>query len=74
MKNVLRTQRGGVAGVRALETEKPVCNSLEWIPAPPVVLSQEQHKERELRLRANQQPWKREFYPAPACILAIEEE
>jgi len=74
-KEQFRFQAGGVVGLKALEAETPTCNSFEWIPAPAVVLSEEQHEEREHRLKANyQQPWKRECYPAPPCVLAIKEQ
>lgn len=71
MKNVFRVQGGGFCGVPREETT----SCLEVISAPAVVLSREQHEERERRLRANfTQQVRREYYPAPPCILAIEEE
>ena len=74
-KEQFRCQRGGVAGIRALETEIPTCNSLEIIPAPPVIFNAQQAEERERRLRANfTQQEQREYYPAPPCILAIRSE
>ena len=72
MKNVFRIQGGGFCGAPPEETT----SCLEVVPAPPpVILTAQQVEERERRLKANyQQPWKREFYPAPPCILAIRSE
>lgn len=71
MKNVFRVQGGGYCGIPHEETT----NCLEIIPAPPpVVFTVQQAEERERRLKANQQPWKREFYDPLPCILAIKEQ
>ena len=70
MKTVFRTQRGGFCGIPREEDT----TSLQIIPAPPVIVTVQQVEERERRLRANQQPWKREYYPAPPCVLSIKEQ
>jgi len=71
MKYEFRIQRGGFCGVPREETT----SCLEIIPAPAVVLSQEEHDTRQRKLKANyRQSWKRECFSAPPCILAIEEE
>ena len=71
MKKVFRTQSGGFCGIPDEETT----TCLEIIPAPPVVFTAQQMEERERRLKANyQQPCKREYYPAPPCVLAIKEQ
>ena len=74
-KEQFRIQRGGFCGIPYEETENPTCNSLEIIPAPPVVFTTQQAEEREHRLKAaHTRPMKREYYPAPPCVMAIRSE
>ena len=71
MKPKFRIQDGGFCGI---PYEENTACSKQILAPPHVVLSKEEHEERARRLKANQQPWKREYFPAPPCVLAIKEQ